>query len=59
MEECIEKAAEVEEAKFWTYLPRSKECWIKTSKKGIVPHNTAVSGNVECERVKEGEWLKN
>ena len=60
MEECIEKAAKVEKAKFWTYEPRTKKCWIKTSKRGRRKHrNAGVSGNVKCEQIKEGEWFIN
>ena len=57
MEECIEKAAKVEKAKFWTYEPRTKKCWAKTSKSGRRTHRTAMSGNVECQQIIEGEWF--
>ena len=57
MEECIEKTAKVEKAKFWTYEPRSKKCTAKTSKRGRRNDRNAVSGNVECEQIKEGEWF--
>ena len=55
-EECAEKAAAVEEAKFWTYNPKSKACFSKKSNKGKKAHPNGVSGNVECAPA--GEWLK-
>ena len=45
---CAKKAAENAQAKFWTYVTSSKECWIKRSNKEKKPLKTAVSGNVEC-----------
>ena len=57
-EECAEKAAAVEEAKFWTYQTKSKTCYSKTSKDGKKAHPNGVSGNVECANGQEGE-LKN
>ena len=56
-EECAQMAAAVEEAKFWTYNPKSKACFSKKSKKGKKGHPDGVSGNVECAPA--GEWLKN
>ena len=47
-EACAKLSAENEKAKFWTYQPSSKKCWIKTSKKGKRPNKTVVSGNQEC-----------
>ena len=46
--EAAKKAAENAQAKFWTYVTSSKECWIKRSNKEKKPLKTAVSGNVEC-----------
>ena len=46
--EAAKKAAENAQAKFWTYVASSKECWIKRSNKEKKPLKTAVSGNVEC-----------
>ena len=57
-EECSEKAAAVEDAKFWTYQTKSKTCYSKTSKDGKKAHPNGVSGNVECANGQEGE-LKN
>ena len=37
-----------EKAKFWTYNPSNKKCFIKTSKAGKKPSKTSVSGNREC-----------
>ena len=47
-EDCAKKAAENKDAKFWTYQPSKKICWIKTSKAGKKPQESTVSGNVEC-----------
>ena len=47
-EACAKLAAENEKAKFWTYRASTKECWIKTAKKGTKPLKTVVSGNREC-----------
>ena len=57
-EECAEKAAAVEGAKFWTYNPKRKTCFSKKSNKGKKAHPDGVSGNVECANGQEGE-LKN
>ena len=48
--ECAKKAAEVEKARFWTYNPNKKRCWIKNEKgrEGKKPHRASVSGNAEC-----------
>jgi len=54
-EECAEKAAAVEEAKFWTYNPKSKTCFSKKSNKGKKAHPDGVSGNVECANGQEDE----
>ena len=45
---CAKLTAENEKAKFWTYHPSNKKCFIKTSKKGKKPQKTSVSGNREC-----------
>ena len=47
-EGCAKLAAVNEKAKFWTYQAASKNCFIKTSKKGKKPNKTVVSGNQEC-----------
>ena len=47
-EACAKLAAANEKAKFWTYQAASKNCFIKTSKKGKRPNKTVVSGNQEC-----------
>merc|ERR1712025_1503799 len=47
-EECAEKAAAVKDAKFWTYKPKSKTCYSKTSMGGKKANPDGVSGNVEC-----------
>ena len=54
-QDCANKASENEKAKFWTYQPSTKKCWIKTSKAGrkTLKKNTLVSGNVECACVIE------
>ena len=57
-EECAEKAAAVEDAKFWTYQTKSKTCYSKTSMAGKKAHPYGVSGNVECANGQKGE-LKN
>ena len=57
-EECAEKSAAVEGAKFWTYNPKRKTCFSKKSNKGKKAHPDGVSGNVECANGQEGE-LKN
>merc|ERR1711909_223573 len=55
-EECAEKAAAVEEAKFWTYQTKSKTCFSKKSNKGPKKaHPDGVSGNVECANGQEDE----
>ena len=57
-EECAEKAAAVKDAKFWTYKPKSKTCYSKTSMKGRRANPDSVSGNVECANGQKSE-LKN
>ena len=47
-EACAKLAAANKKAKFWTYQAASKNCFIKTSKKGKKPNKTVVSGNQEC-----------
>ena len=47
-EACAKLSAENEKAKFWTYQPSSKKCWIKTSNAGKRPLKTVNSGNQEC-----------
>merc|ERR1711909_106482 len=45
---CAKLAAANKKAKFWTYHPSNKKCFIKTSKAGKKPAKTSVSGNREC-----------
>merc|ERR1711909_140562 len=45
---CAKLAAANKKAKFWTYNPSNKKCFIKTSKAGKKPSKTSVSGNREC-----------
>ena len=47
---CANKAAENGKARFWTYNPNKKRCWIKNekAKEGKKPHQASVSGNVVC-----------
>ena len=47
-EACAKLSAENEKAKFWTYQPSTKKCWIKTSNAGKTPLKTVNSGNQEC-----------
>ena len=47
-DDCAKKAAEIKEAKFWTYQPSTKNCWPKASNSKKVPLEGVVSGNVEC-----------
>ena len=47
-EACAKLSFSTKGAKFWSYLPVEKLCWVKTSKKGRKPHPTAVSGNRAC-----------
>ena len=47
-EACAKLSAENEKAKFWTYQPSTKKCWIKTSNAGKRPLETVNSGNQEC-----------
>jgi len=54
-EECAEKAAAVKDAKFWTYKPKSKTCYSKTSMEGKKANPDGVSGNVECANGQKGE----
>ena len=57
-EECAKKAAAVKDAKFWTYSPKHKKCFSKTSMKGRRANPDSVSGNVECANGQKSE-LKN
>ena len=47
-EACAKLSFSTKGAKFWSYLPAKKLCWVKTSKKGRRQHDTAVSGNRAC-----------
>ena len=47
-EACAKLSFSTERAKFWSYLPARKLCWVKTSKKGRRSHDTVVSGNRAC-----------
>ena len=47
-EACAKLSFSTKGAKFWSYLPVEKLCWVKTSKKGRKPHPTAVSRNRAC-----------
>ena len=50
---CAKLAAANKKAKFWTYHPSNKKCFIKTSKAGKKPAKTSVSGNRECGEAEE------
>ena len=43
-DECLEKAS----CKFFTYIKRHNECWVKTSDAGRKIAEGAVSGKVNC-----------
>ena len=47
-EACAKLCFSTEGAKFWSYSPAEKLCWVKTSKNGRRPHATVVSGNRVC-----------
>ena len=47
-DQCAMKAAEIKNAKFWTYQPSTKNCWAKASNSKKVPLEGVVSGNVKC-----------
>ena len=47
-EACAKLSFSTKGAKFWSYLPAKKLCWVKTSKKGRRSHDTVVSGNRAC-----------
>ena len=51
---CATLAATKEGARFWTYRPSDKKCFIKTSKKGKMEGAGLVSGSIGCA-VKETE----
>ena len=53
-DQCAMKAAEIKNAKFWTYQPSTKNCWPKASDSKKVPLEGVVSGNVECGTAEEG-----
>ena len=44
-EACAKLCFSTDRAKFWTFLPGDKLCWVKTSNKGRKTHPKAVSGN--------------
>ena len=45
---CAKLSFSTEGAKFWSYVPDKKLCYVKYSKSGRKPHPTVVSGNREC-----------
>ena len=45
---CATLAGTKEGARFWTYRPKDKKCFIKTSKKGKKAFAGRVSGSVGC-----------
>ena len=47
-EACAKLCFSTDHAKYWTFLPADKLCWVKTSNKGRKPNSKAVSGNREC-----------
>ena len=47
-EACADLCASTEGAKYWSFSPAGKLCWVKTSKKGRRTHPTVVSGNRVC-----------
>ena len=57
-DDCAKKAAEIKEAKFWTYQPSTKNCWPKASNSKKVPLEGVVSGNVECGTAAAGNLVR-
>ena len=47
-EACAKLSFSTKGAKYWSFLPAGKLCWVKTSRKGRRPHPTVVSGNRLC-----------
>ena len=47
-EACARLSFSTKGAKFWSYVPDKKLCYVKSSKSGRRPHPTVVSGNREC-----------
>ena len=47
-EACAKLCFSTDRAKFWTFLPADKLCWVKTSNKGRKSNPKTVSGNREC-----------
>ena len=47
-EACARLSFSTKGAKFWSYVPDKKLCYVKYSKSGRKPHPTVVSGNREC-----------
>ena len=47
-EACAKLCFSTDRAKFWTFLPGDKLCWVKTSNKGRKSNPKTVSGNREC-----------
>ena len=47
MEACAKLSFSTEGAKFWSFLPAKKLCWVKTKNRRR-PHPTVVSGNRVC-----------
>ena len=47
-EACARLSFSTKGAKFWSYLPAGKFCFVKYSKNGRRSHPTVVSGNREC-----------
>ena len=47
-EACAKLCFSTDGAKYWTFLPADKLCWVKTSNKGRKQNPKTVSGNREC-----------
>ena len=47
-EACAKLCFSTDGAKYWTFLPADKLCWVKTSNKGRKRNPKTVSGNREC-----------
>ena len=47
-EACAKLSFSTKGAKYWSFFPAGKLCWLKTSRKGRRRHPTVVSGNSVC-----------
>ena len=47
-EACAKLSFSTKGAKYWSFFPAGKLCWLKTSRKGRRPHPAVVSGNSVC-----------